>query len=200
MNIFFVSDDPSEAARSLCDRHIVKMILESTQMICACYHVTQQAHKLPPELIMKPVHQNHVSTRWIRLSSSNFEWICIHLETLVKEYDQRYNNKKAHFRSRNLLNEFDTHPLSLPSNGLTYPHLAFGDTSRPDLNKVYKKIQSKYGIWSEHLHAFIADWPTSVKAYQEYVCFKTFKDKAPLTWKQNKPDWYTYKSPKNYVF
>ena len=32
MNIFFLSTDPEEAAKMACDRHSIKMILESAQM------------------------------------------------------------------------------------------------------------------------------------------------------------------------
>ena len=34
MNIFVVDEDPEVAARQLCDKHVVKMILESAQMLC----------------------------------------------------------------------------------------------------------------------------------------------------------------------
>ena len=33
MNIFVVDDCPEKSARSLCDKHVVKMILESAQMM-----------------------------------------------------------------------------------------------------------------------------------------------------------------------
>jgi hypothetical protein len=33
MNIFVLDEYPGDAARYLCDKHVVKMILESTQII-----------------------------------------------------------------------------------------------------------------------------------------------------------------------
>jgi len=33
MNIFFLSEEPNEAAKMACDRHSIKMILESAQML-----------------------------------------------------------------------------------------------------------------------------------------------------------------------
>ena len=35
MNIFVIDKDPVVAAQNLCDKHVVKMILESAQMLCA---------------------------------------------------------------------------------------------------------------------------------------------------------------------
>ena len=37
MNIFAVDKDPKISAQQLCDKHVVKMILESAQMLCAVY-------------------------------------------------------------------------------------------------------------------------------------------------------------------
>ena len=34
MNIFYVDKDPVKAAKMLLDKHVVKMILESAQMLC----------------------------------------------------------------------------------------------------------------------------------------------------------------------
>ena len=39
MNIFYVHFDPGIAARSLCDKHVVKMVLESAQMLCTAHRV-----------------------------------------------------------------------------------------------------------------------------------------------------------------
>ena len=35
MNIFYVDQDPVVAAQMMCDKHIIKMILESAQMLCS---------------------------------------------------------------------------------------------------------------------------------------------------------------------
>jgi hypothetical protein len=36
MNIFYLSRDPHEAAMLQCDRHVVKMILETAQLLSYC--------------------------------------------------------------------------------------------------------------------------------------------------------------------
>ena len=37
-NIFYLSECPVESAQSQCDKHVVKMILESAQMLCTAHH------------------------------------------------------------------------------------------------------------------------------------------------------------------
>ena len=37
MNIFILNEDPEIAAQELCDKHVVKMILETAQMLCSAF-------------------------------------------------------------------------------------------------------------------------------------------------------------------
>ena len=39
MNIFYLDKDPVVAAQMSCDKHVVKMILESAQMLCTVKRV-----------------------------------------------------------------------------------------------------------------------------------------------------------------
>ena len=39
MNIFYLDKDPVKAAKYSCDKHVVKMILESAQMLCTAHRV-----------------------------------------------------------------------------------------------------------------------------------------------------------------
>lgn len=39
MNIFVLDQDPVKAAEYLCDRHIIKMLLESTQLLCTVHRL-----------------------------------------------------------------------------------------------------------------------------------------------------------------
>ena len=38
MNIFVLHKNPIEAAKMACDKHVVKMILETAQMLCTVAH------------------------------------------------------------------------------------------------------------------------------------------------------------------
>lgn len=85
VNIFVLSEDPIEAARMMCDKHVIKMILESGQMLCAAH----------PEGIApwKRSHYSHPCTVWTRTSRSNYEWLAAHALTLCEEYTKRYGRR-----------------------------------------------------------------------------------------------------------
>lgn len=61
MNIFALHQDPQIAAQMHCDKHVVKMILESAHMLST---ICGEGYK--------PTHQNHPCTKWARSSRSNF--------------------------------------------------------------------------------------------------------------------------------
>lgn len=97
MNIFFVSTDPEEAAEMMCDKHVVKMILETCQMLWTAYH-THNARfdwKLRAAemgcTIYKATHVQHPSCIWVREREEHYQWIVKHLNALCKEYTIRYS-------------------------------------------------------------------------------------------------------------
>ena len=44
MNIFFLDEDPKYAAQMQCDKHVVKMVLETAQMLSTAARA--QGHKV----------------------------------------------------------------------------------------------------------------------------------------------------------
>jgi hypothetical protein len=85
MNIFIVNTSPSQAARELCDKHVVKMPLESAQLLCTT------AHTLGIRAPYKPTHVNHPCAVWVRSSKDAFVWLIEHGLALCQEYTRRYN-------------------------------------------------------------------------------------------------------------
>lgn len=84
MNIFVLSDSIEEAAQFHCDKHIVKMPLESAQILCTCIH---NKGALSP---YKPTHRNHPCTLWANKNMTNFCWLTDFGEALCHEYTYRY--------------------------------------------------------------------------------------------------------------
>tara|TARA_B100000214_G_scaffold172208_1_gene123796 strand:+ start:2391 stop:2999 length:609 start_codon:yes stop_codon:yes gene_type:complete len=89
MNLFFLDGDPVQAARLQSDVHIVKMILETMQMLCTALYFCKNPLVFPFQLY-KPAHVNHPSTKWIRHSSENFSWALSHGYEMCLEYTRRY--------------------------------------------------------------------------------------------------------------
>ena len=91
MNIFFLSLSAQKAARMQCDKHVVKMILETAQLLCTAIHLL--ADEIPLGLLMKLykcTHKNHPAAIWVRKSEHNFAWTLEHGLALCAEYTKRY--------------------------------------------------------------------------------------------------------------
>ena len=85
MNIFVVDENPVAAARQLCNRHIIKMPLETAQIMCAVLHRHGKE-----DTIYKPTHAKHPSVLWAGDSRNNFIWLAQHGMELCREYTRRY--------------------------------------------------------------------------------------------------------------
>ena len=70
MNIFVLDKNPIRAAKMACDKHVVKMILESAQMLCSV-----QPEGTAP---YKRSFYNHPCTKWVRESDANYDWLIEH--------------------------------------------------------------------------------------------------------------------------
>ena len=92
MNIFYLDKCPEKAAQLQYNKHVVKMILESAQMLCTahhCYGDKWQKENVP----YKQAHLNHPSTVWTRRSKSTYMWLYDHMMALGNEYKIRYGKQ-----------------------------------------------------------------------------------------------------------
>jgi hypothetical protein len=87
MNVFILDKDLNKNAEYFCDKHIVKQILEQTQLLCSVYYFTDNI----PENIYKLTHKNHPCSVWVRQSLSNWIWLRDSTFALCREYTYRYN-------------------------------------------------------------------------------------------------------------
>ena len=106
MNIFYLSRDPHEAARLQCDRHVVKMILETAQLLSTA-HVELDGR----QVAYKATHKNHPSAVWVRSNPRHYRWTHQHLMALGREYERRYS--KVHRTIREHGKALETLPVAL---------------------------------------------------------------------------------------
>lgn len=85
MNIFVSSFDPEESAKALDDKRLIRMILETSQILST--NVALSGDTRNP---YKPTHKNHPCTIWARTSHDNYLWLCGHLTHLCSEYTNRF--------------------------------------------------------------------------------------------------------------
>ncbi|MBT4963216.1 MAG: hypothetical protein HON32_03455 [Francisellaceae bacterium] len=90
MNIFILDKAPKLCAQYHCDKHVIKMILETAQMMCTV--LSSQGFKTP----YRPTHANHPCTLWLQESSGNWKWALKMVEFLDNEYMYRYNKELSH--------------------------------------------------------------------------------------------------------
>ena len=112
MNIFILDKDPRKAAHYHGDQHVVKMILESAQMLCTVKHLYEE-HDVP----YRATHQKHPCTQWVAQSLGNWHFLVALISELNKEYRRRYNkniNHKSYDAVKHLLP-----PKDIPEKKMT---------------------------------------------------------------------------------
>lgn len=130
MNIFFLHIKPKKCARMHVDKHVVKMPLETCQMLCTVWHV------LDPEHIFytpryKSTHVNHPCTIWARRTQDNYRWLCRLGLELCKEYTYRYGKVHA---CESYIREMYKQPPPMFRSGFTVPPCAMPDDVKPEGN------------------------------------------------------------------
>ena len=94
MNIFFLDFNPQRAAEYHCDKHVIKMIIETAQMLYSA-HWVMGPQDLPAGAY-RIAHANHPCSIWVRESLENYKWLCQLGYWLCREYQYRYGDKKQH--------------------------------------------------------------------------------------------------------
>lgn len=114
MNIFILDKNPIICATYHCDKHVVKMIVESCQLLCNGL----RNFGINEEWMYKETHKNHPCSKWVLKDINNFDWLLILLRELLFEYDIRYglkNNKihKCYFIYKNIKNAREKYSKNL---------------------------------------------------------------------------------------
>lgn len=93
MNIFAVHENAELAAQHLCDKHVVKMIVEGCQMLSTIHraHFSQMLYFDDKMCLYKSCFEKHPCTIWAASTSANYMWLARHTYALCNEYTNRYN-------------------------------------------------------------------------------------------------------------
>ncbi len=87
MNLFFLNIDPEQCAKEHCDKHVVKMLLETVQMLYTAHHVKGKV----PDFAYRIAHTNHPTCVWVRHCYENYLYTVNLAKYLSIEYTYRYN-------------------------------------------------------------------------------------------------------------
>lgn len=146
MNIFVLDKNPEVAATYHCDKHVVKMILEYTQILLMAFYrhnlILTQAQAIEQKELVSTIfkdfprknedgsvnpyrvtHMNHPCTVWAAESKENFTWLLQLLGYLHTEYWIRYGRYRFDIDKPYL---HACHPIYVwmcfRCNKITFPH------------------------------------------------------------------------------
>lgn len=141
MNIFYLSSDPHEAAKFHVDKHVVKMILESAQLLCTAHRILDGKQTVQPKvnkvgktrqvkryvlsnadadlLMYNATHMNHPCAIWARDNINNYMWLYELFVALCDEYTFRYG--KTHKTDLLFRDVLKTPPISISHSDFTTP-------------------------------------------------------------------------------
>jgi hypothetical protein len=141
VNIFVTDADPRVAATHLDDKRVIKMVLESAQMLCTALHENSASHLAK----YKPTHKNHPANIWCRTTHYNYTWLLMHFKALGLEYNLRTN--KNH-KSMELFDDLYEGVKYIPKGNLTpFANCA----ARADMNISYKYLDDTHEAYRLYL-------------------------------------------------
>ena len=189
MNLFLLNIGTQECVIDLCDKHIVKMILETAQILYSVWHVRAG---LPNDKTLDTVpayrktHVNHPTCVWARHSSYHYEWTCMYGIIMCKEYTHRYGK----------IHKTQYHLERLYSWG--FPPKCLPEPPIKKKSKVWIKATSGIPAVFDYFplcmdeDSYVIDETgqyNAVLSYQRY--YQTKQDKFNMVWKNTeRPSWF----------
>jgi hypothetical protein len=145
MNIFVLDKDPRQAAEDACDKLVVKMVLETAQLLCSVFPQGEAPYRR--------THYNHPCSVWTREAMGNYHWLIEHGLALADEYRYRYG--KTH-KSEEVIRWCDTnwHRAPIPHDDRTPFAQAMPEQYRQyDAVEAYRAYylgsKSRFAQWSK---------------------------------------------------
>lgn len=115
MNIFVLDYDPVRCAQAHGDKHVVKMILETAQLLSTAHYCVDAK---VPEGVYKPTHVNHPCAVWCRQNVGNYFWLHELGVALCTEYTHRYG--KVH-KTQDVMSKLERPPRYITPSGVRTP-------------------------------------------------------------------------------
>lgn len=149
MNIFISDINPDISAKNLDDKRVIKMILESAQILqTALYNTTGKCY-----CNIKPAWFNHPVVKWAGLNKGNFWWVLNHLQSLTELYKEIYGRYHAYHNTTaifsiamNKIPGDDSDITALP-NCTIYKHLSSIEAYQKHLVYKWKFLDKREPTW-----------------------------------------------------
>jgi transposase len=157
MNIFYLHSNAYKAAEMHCDKHVVKMILETAQLLSTAHRELDGDANVDPDLYRK-THKNHPSAKWVRQSNNNYMWAWCLMDGLCKEYTRRYS--KTHATETKLLSKLYELPRNIEIGYMTTPPQCMPEEYKTAntveaYRNYYKGAKKDFAVWK---HGNYPEW------------------------------------------
>ena len=169
MNIFYLNNDVKVCAEQHVDKHVVKMILEYSQLLSTAHRVLDGTEYIDSssgrkikrwklgsitkdKLLYTATHVNHPSAVWVRQSHQNYIWLHSLLVKLCKEYTYRYS-KTHKCEEIGLVDKLSHVPFNIPNKYFTEPIPAM-PTEYIVAGDAIKSYQTYYKEAKQALHSW----------------------------------------------
>jgi len=167
MNIFYIDECPKQAAKWMVDKHVVKMILETAQLLSTAHRfvdgiesdgISSSGRRKKiwvlrdnrENIMYQATHINHPSAIWARDTLANYQWLWQHLKALCEEYTYRYD--KVHkVQSCGLMDMLYTPPYDIKKYNMTKMPSAMDEEYRISNNPI-KNYRNYYKFGKASLH------------------------------------------------
>lgn len=149
MNIFYLDVDPVKAAQFQFNKHVVKMPLETAQLLCSAHHL-HPTKEIDHNLLYKITHKNHPSSAWARYSLESYSWLYSHFIALCDEYKLRY--KRTHACDRKFRNVLVHPPDLIPKSWKDPPQCM------PEAFQCKNAVQAYRSYYKKGKGEFLHEW------------------------------------------
>lgn len=131
MNIFVLDVNPRKCAEYHNNKHCIKQLLETAQLLCGVHWMCGGTYEIPYKLS----HKNHPCSMWARECMENYKWLCDLGIELCEEYTYRYG--KRH-KSQDVVEWCISNPPKIRNNG----NITRFAQAMPDEYKVKDVVES----------------------------------------------------------
>jgi len=147
MNIFVLSLITRLCARYHANKHVVKMILETAQLLCSAHIVLDDTDNIEETPLYKLSHRNHPCAKWARESSENYKWLYDLFYDLCTEYTYRYG--KIHMCETKFISVLVFIPKNIPKGPMTPFALAMPEECK--MEDAVESYRNYYKMHKQHL-------------------------------------------------
>lgn len=187
MNLFLLHPDPRICAKYHCDVHVVKMILETVQLLYSCHwrhHSLQLQMDLHPPAY-KPTHLHHPCSLWVGYAAEHYAWALALAQALCSEYQDRTGHVHKCASHLERLEEWGypshTQPVPIPPVVATLripPKCQWFPLAMPDLHKRWFSLWDKSGSGYDAMLSYQSFYREKL---QTWAC-RTDKKKMRMKW------------------